>query len=262
VISGARLGDLATKAGIDQASIVVAELGTPAAFRWIASFEDARPLYPASMIKLPIALALAAACAAGRERLDRQVTVAAANLTANDAASPFVAGYVATLADAAAAMLSASDNVATNVLIDALGRESITGTCLALGLQATAVRRKLSGSLPLIEDPQANGRNVHPARDAAEALRLVARDAAGSSRWIYDALAAQVWNDKLSPGWNPGDHFAHKTGETDAVSHDGGILTLPGGRRFVVVVYSALPATPDAAKRFKMLARALRPSLD
>jgi beta-lactamase class A len=214
------------------------------------------------MIKLPIAAALAARCAAGREHLDRRVRVSPADVTTNDAGSPFVTGYEATLGEFATAMLSASDNVATNTLIDVLGRAELTRDALALGLAATAVRRKLSGSLPLIDDPAAVGRNAHPARDAATLLRGLAEGRPATAGWIVRALEAQLWNDKLPRGLREGDRFAHKTGDTDEVSHDGGILTLANGRRFVLVVYTALPSSPEADARLAAFARALRPQLD
>jgi len=36
----------------------------------------------------------------------------------------------------------------------------------------------------------------------------------------------------------PGDRFMHKTGETDEMSHDAGILVTAQGRRYVVVLYT------------------------
>jgi beta-lactamase class A len=248
---------LLAHSGLGDASAVVEALEGNAAVRIRAQAD----IYPASMIKLPIAAALARLVASGVRRDDEMLTVAAANVTPNDAPSPFLPGYAATIRACADAMLSASDNVATNVLIDALGRDAITRECAALGLSGTAVRRKLSGALPLIDDPQAAGRNAHPAADAAHLLRLVALECDAGESWIYDALLAQVWNDKLSRGWDATDVFAHKTGDTDDSSHDGGILTLPGGRRFIVVVYTTLPANPETAGRFAAFARGLRPLL-
>ena len=263
MIADATLRSLAAEAGLSGASIVVERIDGAGRSLWRAELDGDRPTYPASMIKVPIALALAHRCAAGTARLEQRVTVDAANMTANDAPSPFVPGYAATLGDLAHAMLAASDNVATNVLIDALGRERIGETCRELGLARTAVRRKLSGSLPLIDDAGATGRNQHPAADAAAALRFLAACGPDAAAWgfVLAALRAQIWNGKLSRGWAPGDAFAHKTGDTDEVSHDGGVLTLGGGRRFVVVVYTELPSSPESDERFGAFARLLRPSL-
>jgi len=245
--------------GLAEASIVLDALDVPGFSLRVA---PERRHYPASMIKLPIAMVLAALCEAGAYRLDDPVEVTAAAMTANDAPSPFVPGYKAELGELGRAMLSDSDNVATNLLIDVLGRDTITAACAAFGLRETAVCRKLSGSLPLIDDPAATGRNAHPATDAAALLHLLARQAARGRSWVYDALLAQRWNAKLSAGLQPGDTFAHKTGDTDDVSHDGGILVLPDGRRFAFVVYTALPATPENDARFAAFARDVRSLLE
>jgi beta-lactamase class A len=213
------------------------------------------------MIKLPIAMALERLAASGRASLDDLTSVRPESVTVNDAPSPFVAGYETTLRACAEAMLSLSDNVATNALIDALGRDVITRECEALGLHGTSVRRKLSGALPLIVDPAATGRNAHPAADCARLLARIARDARPGGNWIYAALLAQFWNDKLPRGWHPGDTFAHKTGDTDEASHDGGILTLPDGRRYVVVVYTPLPSCSATDEKLAEFARRLRPLL-
>ncbi len=253
-----RLAGLAADAGLSGASIVLAALEEP---RWEALYEPNRPIYPASMIKVPIAAALAERCTAGSLRWDDRVRVAASNLTTNDAPSPFVDGYEATLGELARAAISLSDNVATNVLIDVLGRDSIAIACERFGLESTAVRRKLSGSLPLIDDPQATGRNTHPAADAALLFAAIARDGGTELGFVRAALEGQYWNDKLTRGLRPGDRFAHKTGDTDECSHDGGILTLDDGRRFILVVYTTLAAGPETDVLFGPFMKALRPYL-
>ncbi len=257
-----KLETLSRKAGLGDASVVVQALGNDATVAAGAMLRADATIYPASMIKLPVAMVLAGLCEARAYAWSDDAAVTAANLTANDAPSPFVSGYVASLGELAGAMLAKSDNVATNVLIDVLGRDTITRACGSLGLTQTAVARKLSGALPLIADPEATGRNAHPASDAARLLQLLARDAARKANVVWDALSAQIWNDKLSRGLEPGDLFAHKTGDTDDVSHDGGILTLPGGRRFIVVVYTTLGSSPDVDARFAAFMAALRPHLD
>jgi len=159
-------------------------------------------------------------------------------------------------------MLAASDNVATNVLIDVLGRERSSATARhEFGLVQTIVRRKLSGALPLIRDPGAAGRNEHPAGDAAKLFAAIERERTGRLGWLYDALAGQIWNGKLSAALAPGDAFAHKTGDTDEVSHDGGILSLADGRRFILVVYTALGASPESDARLASFGRVLRDAL-
>jgi beta-lactamase class A len=253
-----RLATFAREAGLAGASIVLERLGAAAGIAESSRLDPAAERYPASMIKTPIAACLADAWARGARRPDERATVAARNLTANDKPSPFVPGYEATLEELARLAIARSDNVATNVLIDVLGRAAITAFCRRIGLERTAVHRKLSGSLPLIEDPEASGRNTHPACDAATLFGAIERRELAGSAWLESILAAQEWNDKLSLGLRPGDRFAHKTGDTDDVSHDGGILVTAEGRRYLIVVYTALPSSPAADARFGVFMQALR----
>lgn len=227
-----------------------------------AALDDGRRFYPASMIKTPLAVAVAAAERAGRLGWLDRVAVEPANLTPNDAPSPLAGGATATIRELVDLMLERSDNVATNVLVDIVERGRATADLLALGFADTAIRRKLSGALPLIADPHATGANTHPPREAA---RLFARLAAGDlpgAGVIVPALEAQVWNAKLPAGLQAADRFAHKTGDTDDVSHDGGILTLASGARYILVVYSDLPSNEVTDAKFAAFMRALRPLLD
>ena len=220
---------------------------------------DAYP--PASMIKTPLALAAAVAERAGRLHWGDRIEVSAENMTVNDAPSPLQPGYVASVAELLELMVSRSDNVATNVLIDVLGRVAASQDIAALGFPETVVRRKLSGALPLIDDPEAVGRNAHPARDAANMLRMIACDEVPGAGIVRNLLLGQYWNTKLTTGLAPGDRFAHKTGDTDEVSHDGGIVTLASGERYILVVYTRLPSNEDNDRRFGTFMRSLRPHL-
>jgi beta-lactamase class A len=252
------LSGLAAAAGLPNAQTHVWSL-EPAGPAWDA--DDGRELYPASLIKLPLAVAAGAAIEEGRLSWDEAVTIDARNATLNDASSPMVAGYRATVAELIAFMLQRSDNVATNQLYDVLDRERATLDVRRLGFAGTAFRRKLSGSLPLIDDPQATGRNAFPAREAAELLVALARDRLPQSARLRKILATSWWDVKLSRGFEPGDTFAHKTGDTDEVSHDAGIATLNDGSRWVIVVCTDLPSSDEVDLRFGAFMRALRPHL-
>jgi len=256
-LTPATLARLAATSGLEGAVIHVMSLDDGAT----VVLDDDRFIYPASTMKVPLALAAAVAERDGRLSWSDRVMVEAANMTVNDAASPLVPGYAAEVTELIDLMIARSDNVATNVLIDVLGRERASADLAALGFPGTVIRRKLSGSLPLIDDPEATGRNTHPARDAAALFaRLAAGDLPGSER-ITAALQAQFWNTKLSAGLAAGDHFAHKTGDTDEVSHDGGILTLATGERYVLIVNTELPSNDAVDACFAAFMRALRPHL-
>jgi len=142
-----------------------------------------------------------------------------------------------------------------------LGRERATADVHGLGYPGTAFRRKLSGALPLIDDPEATGRNTFPAAEAAGLLAAIAEDRVPEAAVVRRILATSWWDVKLSRGLEPGDVFAHKTGDTDEVAHDGGILTLAGGARWAIVVYTDAPSSDQHDARFGAFMRALRPYL-
>jgi len=253
----AELGTLADAAGLGPAQIHLIALGSGQ--RW--AHDDGRWVYPASLIKLPLAVAVGRAIDDGRLGWETPVRVDAVNDTPNDAPSPAVPGYRSDVAELVTLMLQRSDNVATNQLYDLLERRRATADLHALGFARTFFHRKLSGSTPLIDDPAASGRNSFPAAEAALLLAALDAGALPQAEALRRILASSWWDVKLSRGLEPGDAFAHKTGDTDAVSHDAGILTLEGGARWAIVVYTELSGNEENDQRFGAFMRALRPRL-
>jgi beta-lactamase class A len=249
---------LAGAAGLGEPVVHVHSLA-PAGPRW--AVDDGRWIYPASVIKLPLAVAVAAAIEAGRLGWATPVTVDPRNMTVNDTPSPMAPGYVSSVEELVTLMLQRSDNVATNVLYDVLGRERASADIQALGYPQTFFRRKLSGAVPLIDDPEATGRNSHPAREAALLLAAIAEDRVPGAAALRAILAASWWDVKLTRGLEPGDTFAHKTGDTDEVAHDVGILSLADGARWTIAVYTELGSSDEHDLRFAAFMRALRPYL-
>jgi beta-lactamase class A len=252
------LAGLARDAGLGAAVVYVRSL-VPDGPSW--SCDHGRWIYPASLIKLPLAVATTAAIEAGRLAWETPITVEPRNMTVNDTPSPMAPGYVASVEELVTLMLQRSDNVATNVLFDVLGRARATDDVHALGFSETAFRRKLSGAFPLIDDPEATGRNSHPAREASALLTAIAENRVPQAPVLRAILATSWWDVKLSRGLEPGDAFAHKTGDTDEVSHDAGILTLSCGARWTIAVYTDLPSAEEHDVRFGTFMRALRPFL-
>jgi beta-lactamase class A len=258
VIEAEQLQPLLEASGLGAATVYLIGLW-PQRFR-LAS-DDGRTMYPASMIKTPLATAVAMAVSRRELTFEDQVRISPANMTPNDGPSPLEPGVVVNVGQLVGLMLQHSDNVATNELFDVIGRERATAEIAGIGLRETAFRRKLSGSEPLIDDPGATGRNSHPAREAAELFARIAQQRIPYAEALHRMLEGQYWNNKLSLGLEDGDRFAHKTGETDDTSHDGGILDLASGERYVIVVYTELPSNDDTDAKFATFMRALRPHL-
>ena len=258
MIDSAQLALLADSAGLGAATIYLAGLWPE---RWRIALDDGREIYPASMIKTPLAAAVAMVVSRRELTFEDRVRVSAANMTANDGPSPLEPGVNVSVGELVGLMLQHSDNVATNVLFDVIGRERATAEVAGIGLRETAFHRKLSGSTPLIDDPDATGRNRHPAREAADLFERIAQQRLPYADALHRMLHGQYWNNKLSLGLDEGDRFAHKTGETDDTSHDGGILELASGGRYVLVVYTELPSNDATDAKFGAFMRALRGSL-
>lgn len=240
----------AADAGLTPCSIVIRDLD--GGRRAEARVEPDRYFYPASMLKTPLAVAALTLVAQGDLTLDRRFTVTPDNMTANDLPSPFVAGYEGSLAQIIEYAITISDNVATNMLFDICGRERATHIVQTkYGLTKTAFHRKLSGSEPLIADPLWDGthRNAHSAGDAAALFEQIASDRVPYAAELRAILAKQQFNNKLSRGLRPGDVFEHKTGDTDEVTHDGGILRT-GDAAYVIVVYTGLQSSDEHNARF------------
>ncbi|MGZ3503427.1 MAG: serine hydrolase [Vulcanimicrobiaceae bacterium] len=252
----------ADRAGLTPHAIVIKRLDQDA---WPdIEIESHRYFYPASMLKVPLSLAALTLVQAGELRLDQTYEVTQANMTANDKPSPMVPGYRAPLQQIIELAITISDNVATNMLYDIAGRERATQIVQEhYALTNTAFRRKLSGSEPLIHDPGWDGkhRNMHSAGDAARLYQLIARNQVPFAYFLRETLGRQQFNNKLSSGLYPGDHFAHKTGDTDEVTHDGGILDTGSGASYVIVVYTGLEANDGNNNRFAPFMSELRKAL-
>lgn len=248
MVSTNDLAAAAESAGLLPASIAFKDLQTGA----VAALDADRYLYPASMLKTPLAAVALALVERGETGLDRHFAVTDSNMTANDKASPFVPGYSGTLREIIEFAITRSDNVATNMLFDICGRERATTIAQnEFGLKNTGFYRKLSGSEPLIVDPLWDKihRNAHSAADAAKLFELIATRKVPGAELLEEILSRQQWNEKLNKGLRRDDRFAHKTGDTDEVTHDGGILTTDSGN-YILVVYTGLESTETNNARF------------
>ena len=224
-------------------SAYVADLQRRAAAEWRAQ----ENIYPASVIKVAI-MAEAFHRFAERSLAPQQcIEVGESNQTPTAEETPLIPGYRATMSELVELMVERSDNIATNVLIDVLRRERITAYMRALGLPTFLLGRKLSGSEPLITDPEMTGRNRFPAAEAGRLLELIASDQVPGAAAQREILSRCVHNEKLVPGLESGDRFLHKTGETTDTSHDAGILYTNSGRRYVVVLYTTPQPAPGGA---------------
>ena len=187
----------------------------------------------ASMIKLLIAEAFLHQVADGTYTLDDTYTLKDTDIVGGTGSlQGSGAGAQVSYRDLVCKMISESDNVATNVLIDACGMDAFNKEAKALGLKATEVNRRMMD----LDASAAGVENYTSANDVAALLELVYKKEfvnAEMSKLMMQALEAQEDSECISRGLPEGVVFAHKTGSLATVRHDGGIVE--GQRPFILV---------------------------
>jgi beta-lactamase class A len=238
--------------------------------------DEAFPL--ASTAKLAIGLAAFRRADQGRLDLDARIPIAAADLRrgASDIAAEHPRGNVTlTYWQLIAAMLTDSDNTANDVLLQTLGGPDAIQTFLTkLGTHGFRFRKS---EAELYADARAGrtfargGDNAGTPNGVADLLRELALGhylSLDATNEMLQMLAASHTGDaRLRAGLPPGALLAHKTGTSDSVggltdaTNDAGILTLPDGRRIVIVAFLAA-ARGDASAREAVLAGVARAAYD
>lgn len=203
-----------------------------------ASFghEETRVFAAASTIKMVILVALAQAVDDGRLGLsDPSAVLTTQKVGGSGVLDWLQTGLELTLRDHAWLMIAISDNTASNVLIDAVGRPASHDVQRSLGLTATSLNRRFLGRLPDQGAPE----NVATAADLTILLADIAGGTAASPErcaWMLDLLAGQQHTNRLPRHLPEGVTFAGKSGSLDKIAHDAGLLRGPGGEAAVAVL--------------------------
>ncbi|WP_205503427.1 serine hydrolase [Rufibacter psychrotolerans] len=134
-------------------------------------------------------------------------------------------------------MIILSSNLATNLVIEQLDARNVTQTMRDLGAQDIQVRRG-------VEDTKAYRQGLNNTTTAYDLLVLFEKIARGkavspeASQEMIKILLDQKYKE-IIPARLPQDvKVAHKTGWITGVRHDSGIVFLPNGRSYVLVLLS------------------------
>jgi len=134
-------------------------------------------------------------------------------------------------------MIIASSNLATNIVVDLVGAEKVTQTMRGLGAADIQVLRG-------VEDSKAFEMGLNNTVTAYDLMLIYEKMAKGeivdrqSSLAMIDILSNQQFNTIIPAGLPADVKVAHKTGSIAGVLHDSGIIFLPDGRKYVLVLLS------------------------
>jgi beta-lactamase class A len=148
-------------------------------------------------------------------------------------------------------MIATSSNLATNLLLDLIGLETVQRTIDRFGLTGLDVRRG-------VEDEKAfeNGIvNRATANGLVGLLRLIAEERAYTpelSREMLDILHQQEFKKGIPARLPREVRVAHKTGDISTVAHDAGVVYAPGRKPYVIAILTQWKA--DAGNRSSTIA--------
>ncbi|PTX09956.1 beta-lactamase class A [Pontibacter mucosus] len=134
-------------------------------------------------------------------------------------------------------MIIQSSNLATNLVIAELDAKQVTQTMRELGARDIQVLRG-------VEDSKAYERGLNNTTTAYDLLLLFEQIAAGkavspeASQDMIRILLDQRHREIIPARLPEGVKVAHKTGWITGVRHDSGIVILPDGRKYVLVLLS------------------------
>lgn len=152
-------------------------------------------------------------------------------------------------------MITWSSNLATNILIDRVGAGQVQNTIEALGTKRMRVRRGVEDSLAYSR----GWNNETSAGDLLVLLQAIALHKAASASSCDDMIAIlseQHYRDKIPAGLPANIRVAHKTGSITAINHDAGLVMLPDGRRYLLVVLTK--GIPDQKRSNDIIAHISR----
>jgi beta-lactamase class A len=205
-----------------------------------------QPFPTASSIKLAILYELLHQADEHRLTLDDPKPIAERHRVGGSGILSQLTGPVLTLRDCAILMMMASDNTATNVVIDAVGMDAVNARMRALGLKTLALRRRMMDTAAARRGDE----NVASPADLVRVLQALDRGdglSAAARATALDMMTRPL-TSPLRAGIPAGVRVASKPGSLDGVEADAGIVHL-GDRPFAVVVMTTFLADSASGSR-------------
>lgn len=164
-------------------------------------------------------------------------------------------GTKRTLASLVYDMITVSSNLATNLIIERVDAKNVTQTMRELGARDIQVYRG-------VEDSKAFAKGLNNTTTAYDLMVIfdkLAREQVVSpeaSRGMIGVLLDQKFNESIPAKLPKGVKVAHKTGSITGVRHDSGIVFLPDGRKYVLVLLSkGITSDQDSQETMSTISR-------
>ena len=236
------------------------------------------PVVLASVFKVPVAVALARQFASGRLSPTQRVHVPATRRTSGPTGlSALVDDVDMSLQDLAQLMISVSDNTATDVVLELVGRDAVNVTMRELGLSDTVLEGDCSFLLTRLvqdlglsaadiegigadeasvyeripaerwsacRDVNAPTTNRSTPRQITRLLQLIWADEAAPAEqaaFVRRIMGQQVWPHRLRSGFSGDVTVSGKTGTLPFIRNEVGMVEYRDGGRYAVAVFTVAP---------------------
>lgn len=242
-----RIDEIKRESGAEALAVAVRDIETSVEF----DYESDRWFHAASTIKVPILMGVFGVVHGGELLPQSRLHVRNRFRSADDgsifrvdpdrdanAVVHAAVGKTMQVRELAFHMIATSSNLATNLLLEYVGLESMQRTLTDLGLEDGIELHRG------VEDNRAFDAGISnrvTAAGLARLLKLIADERAFSrtlSKEMLDILHAQEFNSGIPAPLPKRTRVAHKTGEISTIAHDAGIVYLPGRNPYVLVVLS------------------------
>lgn len=144
-------------------------------------------------------------------------------------------GQRMTISELVYQMITVSSNLATNLLIDFLGAESIQSTIDSLGASGMQVLRGVE-DIKAYEQGLSNATTAGALATLMEAISLGQAIDSLSDQSMVEVLKHQQFNEMIPAGLPTDVIVAHKTGQITQIHHDAAIIYPPDSPPYVLVI--------------------------
>jgi beta-lactamase class A len=134
-------------------------------------------------------------------------------------------------------MIAVSSNLATNLIIELVDAKNVTNTLRTIGAQDILVLRGVEDT-KAYEAGMVNKVTAYDLMLLFEKIDQEELINAEASMEMMDILLDQKFNDIIPAKLPKEVKVAHKTGEITGVRHDSGIVYLPNGKKYVLILLS------------------------